>query len=162
MVDKEIFELINRFENSGLTELSLEDEGRKIHMKKEWQQSYAAIPVQSAEAAAPKPPAGLSAAPAAATSSAEPAAPAASAAQENIELIRSPIVGIFYKAPSPDEPEFAAIGDRISKGQTLCIIEAMKVTNELKSPCDGILRAVNGINGQLAEYDQVLFEVEKC
>lgn len=162
MVDKEIFELINRFENSGLSELSLEEEGRKIHMKKEWRQSYAAIPVQPAEAAAPKPPAGLSAAPAAATSSAEPAAPAASAAQENIELIRSPIVGIFYKAPSPDEPEFAAIGDRISKGQTLCIIEAMKVMNELKSPCDGILRAVNGINGQLAEYDQVLFEVEKC
>ena len=150
MVDKEIFELINRFENSGLSELSLEEEGRKIHMKKEWQQSYAAIPVQPAEAAAPKPPAGL------------PAAPAASAVQENIELIRSPIVGIFYKAPSPDEPEFAAIGDRISKGQTLCIIEAMKVMNELKSPCDGILRAVNGINGQLAEYDQVLFEVEKC
>ena len=118
--------------------------------------------MQPAEAAAPKPPVGLSAAPAAATSSAEPAAPAASAAQENIELIRSPIVGIFYKAPSPDEPEFAAIGDRISKGQTLCIIEAMKVMNELKSPCDGILRAVNGINGQLAEYDQVLFEVEKC
>lgn len=159
MVDKEIFELINRFENSGLSELSLEEEGRKIHMKKEWQQSYAAIHVQSAEAAAPKPQAGSSAAPAAVTSS---AAPAASAAQENIELIRSPIVGIFYKAPSPDEPEFAAIGDRISKGQTLCIIEAMKVMNELKSPCDGILRAVNGINGQLAEYDQVLFEVEKC
>lgn len=72
MVDKEIFELINRFENSGLSELSLEEEGRKIHMKREWQQSYAAIPVQPAEAAAPEPPAGLSAAPAAATSSAEP------------------------------------------------------------------------------------------
>ncbi len=154
MVDKEIFELINRFENSGLTELSLEDEGRKIHMKKEWQQSYAAIPVHAKDLAPQTQEAQ--------TSKKDTAAPKGRSVQENIELIRSPIVGIFYKAPSPDEPEFAAIGDRISKGQTLCIIEAMKVMNELKSPCDGILRAVNGINGQLAEYDQVLFEVEKC
>lgn len=154
MVDKEIFELINRFENSGLSELSLEEEGRKIHMKKEWQQSYAAIPVHAKDLAPQTQEAQ--------TSKKDAAAPKGRSAQENIELIRSPIVGIFYKAPSPDEPEFAAIGDRISKGQTLCIIEAMKVMNELKSPCDGILRAVNGINGQLAEYDQVLFEVEKC
>ncbi len=154
MVDKEIFELINRFENSGLSELSLEEEGRKIHMKKEWQQSYAAIPVHAKDLAPQTQEAQ--------TSKKDTAAPKGRSAQENIELIRSPIVGIFYKAPSPDEPEFAAIGDRISKGQTLCIIEAMKVMNELKSPCDGILRAVNGINGQLAEYDQVLFEVEKC
>lgn len=154
MVDKEIFELINRFENSGLSELSLEEEGRKIHMKKEWQQSYAAIPVHAKDLAPQTQEAQ--------TSKKDTAAPKGRSVQENIELIRSPIVGIFYKAPSPDEPEFAAIGDRISKGQTLCIIEAMKVMNELKSPCDGILRAVNGINGQLAEYDQVLFEVEKC
>ena len=154
MVDKEIFELINRFENSGLSELSLEEEGRKIHMKKEWQQSYADINVHAKDLAPQTQEAQ--------TSKKDTAAPKGRSAQENIELIRSPIVGIFYKAPSPDEPEFAAIGDRISKGQTLCIIEAMKVMNELKSPCDGILRAVNGINGQLAEYDQVLFEVEKC
>ena len=154
MVDKEIFELINRFENSGLSELSLEEEGRKIHMKKEWQQSYAAIPVHAKDLAPQTQEAQ--------TSKKDTAAPKGRSVQENIELIRSPNVGIFYKAPSPDEPEFAAIGDRISKGQTLCIIEAMKVMNELKSPCDGILRAVNGINGQLAEYDQVLFEVEKC
>ena len=154
MVDKEIFELINRFENSGLSELSLEEEGRKIHMKKEWQQSYAAIPVHAKDLAPQTQEAQ--------TSKKDTAAPKGRSVQENIELIRSPIVGIFYKAPSPDEPELAAIGDRISKGQTLCIIEAMKVMNELKSPCDGILRAVNGINGQLAEYDQVLFEVEKC
>lgn len=154
MVDKEIFELINRFENSGLSELSLEEEGRKIHMKKEWQQSYAAIPVHARDLTLQTQEAQ--------TSRTGAATPKGRSAQENIELIRSPIVGIFYKAPSPDEPEFAAIGDRISKGQTLCIIEAMKVRNELKSPCDGILRAVNGINGQLAEYDQVLFEVEKC
>lgn len=154
MVDKEIFELINRFENSGLSELSLEEEGRKIHMKKEWQQSYAAIPVHAKDLAPQTQEAQ--------TSKKDTAAPKGRSVQENIELIRSPIVGIFYKAPSPDEPEFVAVGDRISKGQTLCIIEAMKVMNELKSPCDGILRAVNGINGQLAEYDQVLFEVEKC
>ena len=130
------------------------DIGRKIHMKKEWQQSYAAIPVHAKDLAPQTQEAQ--------TSKKDTAAPKGRSVQENIELIRSPIVGIFYKAPSPDEPEFAAIGDRISKGQTLCIIEAMKVMNELKSPCDGILRAVNGINGQLAEYDQVLFEVEKC
>ena len=71
-------------------------------------------------------------------------------------------MGVYYKAPSPEEPDFVSVGESVSKGQTLCIIEAMKVMNELKSPCDGVIQDMYGINGELAEYDEILFEVKKC
>jgi acetyl-CoA carboxylase biotin carboxyl carrier protein len=76
--------------------------------------------------------------------------------------VKAPIVGVFYAAPAPGEAPFVTAGSRVEKGQVLCLLEAMKMMNELKSPADGILRTVRGIDGELAEYDQVLFEVEPC
>lgn len=158
MENKEIFELIERFENSGLSELEIEEESRKIRMKKDCGAApvihYAGFPAAAPAAVAPA--AGIEGAPV-------KAAPAAERKPDNdAEYIRSPIVGVYYKAPSPDEPDFVSVGDRVSKGQTLCVIEAMKVMNELKAPYDGIVKAIYGLNGELVEYDEILFEVKKC
>lgn len=74
--------------------------------------------------------------------------------------ISAPIVGIFYEAPSPDKPAFVSIGDTVKKGQVLCIIEAMKVMNEVVSDKAGKVLAIHGVDGELVEYGQPLFVLE--
>ena len=110
-----------------------------------------AAPVAAAPAAIP-------AVYAAATPSA-PAAPAPAAAEEELHVIKSPIVGTFYESPSPGSPAFVGTGDRIEKGQVVCIIEAMKLMNEIEADGTGeiVKRFVN--NGQPVEYGQPLFAI---
>lgn len=81
---------------------------------------------------------------------------------DNLEPVKAPLVGTFYAAPSPDADPFVQEGQKVSKGETLCILEAMKMMNELTAPYDLIVRRILGVNGEMAEYNQVLFEVEKC
>ena len=88
-------------------------------------------------------------------------APAA-VADDNLEPVKAPLVGTFYAAPSPDADPFVQEGQKVSKGETLCILEAMKMMNELTAPYDLVVRRILGVNGEMAEYNQVLFEVEKC
>lgn len=88
-------------------------------------------------------------------------APAAGT-DDNLEPVKAPLVGTFYAAPSPDANPFVQEGQKVSKGETLCILEAMKMMNELTAPYDLIVRRILGVNGEMAEYNQVLFEVEKC
>lgn len=76
--------------------------------------------------------------------------------------VKAPLVGVFYAAPSPEAPPFVQVGDRVEQGQVLCLVEAMKMMNQLKSPVRGIVRGIGGVDGELAEYGQVLFEVEPC
>lgn len=76
---------------------------------------------------------------------------------ENIVYIKSPLVGTFYRAPSPSSPPFVEVGKEIKKGDVLCIIEAMKVMNEIKSEYDGIVKEILVENGKPVEYGQVLF-----
>ncbi len=78
---------------------------------------------------------------------------------DQVELIRSPIVGTFFRAPSPNSPPFVEVGDRIRKGQTLCIIEAMKVMNEIESEQDGEILEIGVANGQPVEFGEVLFRL---
>lgn len=78
------------------------------------------------------------------------------------EKIKAPLVGTFYAAPSPEDEPFVREGQKVAKGDTLCILEAMKMMNELTAPYDLVVRNVLGVNGEMAEYDQVLFEVERC
>jgi len=73
--------------------------------------------------------------------------------------VRSPVVGIFYAAASPDDMPFVSIGSRVKKGDTLCIIEAMKQMNEIVSECDGEIADICVKNGEIAEYSQVLFKI---
>ena len=88
-------------------------------------------------------------------------APAAGT-DDNLEPVKAPLVGTFYAAPSPDADPFVQEGQKVSKGETLCILEAMKMMNELTAPYDLIVRRILGVNGEMAEYNQVLFEGEKC
>lgn len=78
----------------------------------------------------------------------------------NHEKILSPMPGTFYTASSPESPSYVKIGDKVSKGDTLCIIEAMKIMNEIESETDGVIKSVLVDNGQPVEYNQPLFDLE--
>jgi acetyl-CoA carboxylase biotin carboxyl carrier protein len=85
---------------------------------------------------------------------------AATESKSNTETIKSPIVGTFYASPSPEDKAFVSVGDTISKGDTLCIIEAMKIMNEINAEVSGKVVKVLVSNAQPVEYDQPLFEIE--
>ena len=76
------------------------------------------------------------------------------------KTINAPIVGVFYAAPSPDSNPYVSVGQRVSKGDTVCIIEAMKCMNEIQAEADGVITAVLANNGELVEYDQPLFQIQ--
>ena len=78
---------------------------------------------------------------------------------EELEEVNSPMVGTFYRAPAPDAPPYVEIGDRVVKGQTLCILEAMKLMNELESDVGGVVREISVQNAEPVEYGQVLFRI---
>jgi acetyl-CoA carboxylase biotin carboxyl carrier protein len=84
----------------------------------------------------------------------------APAAEENTHTILSPIVGTFYSSPSPDAPAFVQVGSRVSAGQTLCIVEAMKLMNEIESDVSGTIVSILANNAQPVEYNQPLFIVK--
>jgi acetyl-CoA carboxylase biotin carboxyl carrier protein len=87
------------------------------------------------------------------------AAPAAPAAEENLHAVKSPIVGTFYEAPSPGAPPFVKVGDQVEVGQVLCIVEAMKLLNEIESDVAGEIVKKAASNGQPIEYGQELFSI---
>ncbi len=78
---------------------------------------------------------------------------------EDLVEVHSPMVGTFYRAPAPDAPPYVEIGDRVDKGQTLCILEAMKLMNELESEVAGVIRQISAQDAEPVEYGQVLFRV---
>jgi acetyl-CoA carboxylase biotin carboxyl carrier protein len=88
------------------------------------------------------------------------AAPEPAAAEPKGHHLKSPMVGTFYRAPSPGAPPFVEIGQAVTKGQTLCIIEAMKLLNEIESDATGVVKAILVENGQPVEYGQPLFRIE--
>ena len=79
---------------------------------------------------------------------------------EGVTLIKSPIVGTFYGKPAPDAKPFVVIGDKVHKGQVLCIIEAMKVMNEIESTCDGVVEEICVKDSEIVEFSQVLFKIK--
>ena len=80
----------------------------------------------------------------------------------NTEMVKAPLVGIFYEAPAPGEEPFVKEGQKVKKGDVLCVIEAMKMMNELKADVDGTVKKVDVKDGDAVEFGQVLFEVERC
>jgi acetyl-CoA carboxylase biotin carboxyl carrier protein len=156
---KQIQDLIRFVSKSGVNEVSIEQENFKITIKTNEAPTYvsATIPTQAAPlAAAPAPqPVSLPVASAAAPS-AEPAA----AETSNYVTIKSPMIGTFYRSSSPDKPSFANVGDDISAGNVVCIIEAMKLFNEIESEVSGRIVKVLVENASPVEYDQPLFLVE--
>ena len=159
MIDLDFIErLIQVFDDSGVDSLEIERGGTRVKLSKT--PPAAATPVVvSSEAVAPRavaPPA-VTPAPEAPHRAAERTA--ASPARELLE-ITSPMVGTFYRAPAPDAPAYVEAGKRVSPGDTLCIIEAMKLMNELLSEVSGTITEVLVENAQPVEFGQVLFRVD--
>lgn len=142
-------ELAQLVADTGLTEIEVEDGDRKIRVARQ----LTAAPV--AYAAAPSPVAAAPAAPAASA----PAAPAAEAAPAHADAVKSPMVGTVYLAPEPGAANFKSVGDSVKEGETVLIIEAMKVMNAIPAPKGGKLTAVLVENGQPVEFDQPLFVI---
>lgn len=166
---KIVKDLLNEFKESDLTEFEMETAelrlrfGRGVNAGSGMASGNSAAPAASFEGAASAPEAAKESAPAAtAEGTANSESAPAAAADDNLEPVKAPLVGTFYAAPSPDADPFVQEGQKVSKGETLCILEAMKMMNELTAPYDLIVRRILGVNGEMAEYNQVLFEVEKC
>jgi len=149
---KQILDLVREHE---LTEFELEQGGVKLRVKKQGAAPPALAPAAPQMAPLPVPALAPVAGPAAV------AAPAAEA-DELLELsvITSPIVGTFYRSPDPSSPSFVEVGQRVKKGQTLCIIEAMKLMNEIESEYEGEIVKVYVENGQPVQYGERLFAVK--
>jgi acetyl-CoA carboxylase biotin carboxyl carrier protein len=149
MKAKEIQELIDYISNSGLAEVKIKTDEFELSIKKYAEQSGPRY-IESAPAA-----------PAPQSIAATPATPAAPAAiPSNLVEIKSPMIGTFYLTPNPDSPSFASEGDVIKAGQTVCIIEAMKLFNEIEAEISGKIVKILVSNASPVEYDQPLFLVD--
>ncbi|MBI5410318.1 MAG: acetyl-CoA carboxylase biotin carboxyl carrier protein [Nitrospirae bacterium] len=142
----EIKKLIELLKETDITELQLEREGSKLKIKREkFLSSFEAFQPVKQPAAASKP--------------VEERAEAA-VEEKKLVTIPSPIVGIFHRAPSPEAPPFVEAGSAVKKGQVLCIVEAMKLMNEIESDTDGVISKILVENGQPVEYGEPLFLIE--
>jgi acetyl-CoA carboxylase biotin carboxyl carrier protein len=159
---KQIQELIKMINKSNIGEVSIEEKGFKltIKQKEEPVQQLIAAPMQTqpmATLAAP-PVAAIAQTPAAAA--ADKSVKAAEAPAGNTVTIKSPMIGTFYRSASPDKPPFIGVGDEIAPGKVVCIIEAMKLFNEIESEVSGKIIKVLVEDASPVEYDQPLFLVE--
>lgn len=146
---RKLKKLIDLVQESGIGEIEITEGEEKVRISRQGsapaQMIMASPAVQPMIAGAPPPAA---------------AAPAAAPAQPSGHTLKSPMVGTFYRAPSPGAPPFVEVGQSVSKGQTLCIIEAMKLLNEIESDVSGTVKAILVENGQPVEYGQALFLIE--
>ena len=139
MEKQELFELMDRFARSGLQRMALQDGDFTLELEKP----------QSVAASAP-------AAPAAAAAVAVATAAPAAEVQPAGEFVKAPLVGTYYAASSPEAEPYVRVGDRVAKGQTVCLIEAMKTMNEIPAPCDLMVEEILADNGALVSFDAPL------
>lgn len=157
---KQVQELIRFVSKSGVNEVSIEEKDFKITIKTNQAPTYvnATIPAPVLPAAAAPQPAPVAQPVAAAPQPPVAAAPVVEAS--NYITIKSPMIGTFYRSSSPDKPSFVNVGDEVGAGQVICIIEAMKLFNEIESEVSGRIVKVLVENASPVEYDQPLFLVE--
>ena len=157
MNQKELKELIEFLIEKDIAEFELERGDVKVKIKRAGEHTvvhthaempYVALPVQQSGQASTVPPA-----------TAPPSAAPEPVPEENLHIVKSPIVGTFYEAPSPGAPPFVKVGDMVEVGQVLCIVEAMKLLNEIESDVAGEIVKKMGSNGQPIEYGQELFAI---
>ena len=139
---EDLKDLIELLKETDITELQIEKDGTKVKIKREKLLSSIEMPVQKSAVFKEK-----------------IVAETENAAQRLV-TVTSPIVGTFYRSPSPDAPPFTEMGMKVNKGQVLCIVEAMKLMNEIESDADGIVVKVLVENGQPVEYGEPLFLIE--
>ena len=150
---QDLQEIVKLMENSGIAELSLEEENLKLSLKRENKTpAVVAVPQQV-----------MVPSPAVAATSVAPVAnntPTAPVEDKNIFVIKSPMVGTFYASPSPDSATYVTTGTQVSNDSVVCILEAMKVMNEVHAECSGKIVEVLVKNGSPVEYGQPLFKVQ--
>ena len=141
MTNQEIKELISCFENSSLQTMKLSTQEFTIEMSR-----------------------GTGTAPAVPQAPAAVAVPAAASApaREEGDAVKAPLVGMFYAAPAPDQAPFVAVGDRVKKGQTVCLIEAMKMMSEVPAPCDCVIEEILKADGELVAFGEALLRYKPC
>ncbi len=152
---KQIQELIKIINKSNIGEIRIEDKDFKIKIKQKEEhitQVVSSSPVRESVA--------LSAQPAADSGSEKPKAGESSKSADNLLTIKSPMIGTFYRRASPDKPILAEVGNEITQGQVVCIIEAMKLFNEIESEVSGRIVKILAEDASPVEYDQPLFLVE--
>lgn len=144
---RKLKKLIDLVEESGISELELTEDGEKVRISRNFTsapvQQYAPVQYNAPQFAAPTP-------------ASAPAASEALAVEEG-HAVKSPMVGTFYRSPSPDAKSFVEVGDTVAVGDTLCIIEAMKLLNEIEADKAGVIKKILVDNGQAIEYGEPLF-----
>lgn len=157
---KLVKKLLDLISDSDVDEVAIEEGDFKLKVKKKAEAAPANIhyqmPPGQAQAAPAQPLQAPAPSPTEPGSAEEPAE-----SQPAGEVVKSPIVGTFYEAPSPDSDAFVKVGDRIEKGQPLCIVEAMKIMNEIEAEFSGTIQKIIVENGQPVEFDQPLFIIKK-
>jgi len=145
---RKLKKLIDLVQESGIGELEITEGEERVRISRAGNNAPVVMGTQA--------PMGMMAGPGAAPAPAAPEAPPAPAGH----TLKSPMVGTFYRSPSPGAPSFVEVGQLVAKGQTLCIIEAMKLLNEIESDAAGTVKAILVENGQPVEYGQPLFVIE--
>jgi acetyl-CoA carboxylase biotin carboxyl carrier protein len=140
---KKIKAVLRMLDGTDVTEFEYEDEALRVRVNR-----GSVAPVAPALVAAPL------------AASAAPAAAAPAAAEPSGHVITCPFIGTFYRAPAPDSPSFVEVGQRVEQGQTLCIVEAMKLMNEIEADVSGTVKSILVENGQPVEFGQKLFIVQ--
>lgn len=158
---KEVRELIKLVTERGITEFEIEREGFRLRIARSGETPMPVMPtapliIQTPVATAPE---SLQLAPASAAPTPAPAPPAA-APEPELQIIKSPIVGTFYRSPSPTAEPFVKIGDQVEQDTVICIIEAMKLMNEIHAEAVGEIAKIFVENGQPVEYGQPLFGIK--
>jgi acetyl-CoA carboxylase biotin carboxyl carrier protein len=151
----EIKKILDLMRENDLTEFELEQDGVKVRLRKDTTPQWSGHAPAAPAPAVAAPPA------AAASNPGEPALSPLTVASEDVDLaiIKSPIVGTFYRAPEPDAKPFTDVGQMVKTGQVLCIIEAMKLMNEINAECDGEVMKVYVENGRAVHYGERLFAI---
>lgn len=156
MSTQDIQQLIDFISQSGLDEVNIETTDLKISVKRYGQSAPAAPAAPAAPVALPP----VSQPAATPTQAAAPATPAPKADTSNYITIKSPMIGTFYRSANPESPMFVEVGDSVTEGKVVCIIEAMKLFNEIESEVSGRIVKILVENATPVEYDQPLFLVE--
>ena len=153
---KEILELIDKVAERGIAGVEIEQAGTKV--KIEGKSAGPQVVHSYGESQAAQPVA-VPVAPSAAPSAPAPAPKVEEDADAGLHIITSPIVGTFYRSPNPEAGPFVNVGDSVSKGKVLCLVEAMKLMNEIESDADGTIARIYPQNGQPVEYGEKLFAI---
>lgn len=143
---RQIKNLMKEFEDSSIHKLEINDKEFSIKLEKEEKKIFSSTPIVDVVAPSPV----------------QPVAEAVNKVEEKVNEyteVKAPLVGTFYSSPSPDSDPFVSVGSTVSKGDTLFIVEAMKVMNEITSPASGVVKSIAVADGTMVEFGQVILEI---